>query len=255
MYKGFNVRDFQFKDNDSYLYESGVNVNRSNEQEVKHCLDKFTSADGEIDGSILQDHWFPQINADVFISHSHNDLELALRFAGWMKRQFGLNAFIDSCVWGYAEHLLKQIDLAHCFNPIRATYSYNKRNMSTSHVHMMLATALGMMIDNTECLFFLNTPSSITPGSSIEKTCSPWLFAEIAMTNIVRRKTPEFHRRTVDFSESAQRQDAHSHLRIEYAVNTTSLVNIKGNSLSEWQLQWQRNTSQHPLDTLYRVTG
>lgn len=224
---------------------------------MNRCLDIFASSDGKIDGSSLQNHWFPQVNAGVFVSHSHRDLKLALSFAGWMKINFNLNAFVDSCVWGYADTLLKQIDQDHCLNPGRKTYNYSKRNLSTSHVHMMLATALGAMIDNTECLFFLNTPNSITSESSIDKTCSPWLFSEIAMTNIVRRKTPEFHRGTVEFAESYQRHDAHSGLQIEYVVDTTSLVDMEVVSLGKWQSAWESRSKpgQHPLDILYQISG
>lgn len=47
----------------------------------------------------MQVSWFPQIKADVFISHSHSDEKLAIIFAGWLYNAFGLTAFIDSCVW------------------------------------------------------------------------------------------------------------------------------------------------------------
>ena len=63
----------------------------------------------------MQANWFPQIKADIFISHSHKDEDLALALAGWLKVSFGLTAFIDSCVWGYANDLLKMIDYKYCY--------------------------------------------------------------------------------------------------------------------------------------------
>ena len=70
----------------------------------------------------MQANWFPQIKADIFISHSHKDKGLALALAGWLEETFGLTAFIDSCVWGYANKLLKMIDDEYC---------YQKKSMHT----------------------------------------------------------------------------------------------------------------------------
>jgi len=41
-------------------------------------------------------------------------------------------------------------------------YDYELRNYTTSHVHMMLSTALTEMIDNTECIMFYNTSLSVS---------------------------------------------------------------------------------------------
>lgn len=49
------------------------------------------------------------------------------------------------------------------------TYDYNLRNYTTSHVHMMLATALTEMIDNTECIMFYNTPNSVLLADDLQK--------------------------------------------------------------------------------------
>lgn len=53
-----------------------------------------------IDGDAISQDWFPNINSNIFISHSHLDEEYVIAFAGWLKKNFNLNAFIDSCVWG-----------------------------------------------------------------------------------------------------------------------------------------------------------
>ena len=103
----------------------------------------FLDDDYVFDASAIQKDWFPQINADIFISHSHRDEKTAKALAMWLKNEFNLTAFIDSAVWGYFEDLLLTIqqttDLAS----------------ATSHVHMMLNMALMQMIDKTESLFLL----------------------------------------------------------------------------------------------------
>ena len=32
----------------------------------------------------MQNDWFSQVSADIFISHSHNDKDVANTFAGWL---------------------------------------------------------------------------------------------------------------------------------------------------------------------------
>lgn len=145
---------------------------QEDEKQVKNVLRNYVLKDGVIDGSIMQSNWFPKVEADVFISHSHKDEKRAIALAGWLYKKFGIKSFIDSCIWGYSNDLLKLIDKEHCYQEETNTYDYNLRNYSTSHVHMMLSVALTMMIDNTECILS-NTPNSITTSSIINKTESP----------------------------------------------------------------------------------
>lgn len=68
---------------------------------------------------------------------------------------------------------------------------------------MMLSKALVTMMDRCECLFFLNTPSSITPADVIGEagtgsTTSPWIYSEIAMSGLIRRKSMSQHRRALE---------------------------------------------------------
>jgi hypothetical protein len=158
MYRGFNLK---IDNVNSGFYDFGLQVYEDLKAPMRKTLKDFVSVNGVLDGSKLQEHWFPQINADAFISHSHKDERNAICIAGWLHHTFGITAFIDSCIWGFAGELLKMIDDAYCLNSGGKTYSYEDRNFSTAHVHMMLSTALQMMIDKTECLFFLNTPATI----------------------------------------------------------------------------------------------
>ena len=59
-----------------------------------------------LNGNKIQIDWFPQISADIFISHSHDDEDLANAFAGWLYDEFKLTSFIDSNAWGYVDELL-----------------------------------------------------------------------------------------------------------------------------------------------------
>jgi len=247
MFKGFNL---SLNRNLSEFKSIGEALNVSNRAAVKKAFDLFIEKDGVINGSQLQEYWFPQISADVFISHSHQDKDIATAFAGWLSITFKLKPFIDSCVWGYADDLLKQINNKYCKNS-SGSYEYEKIMNSAGHIHMMLVSALGMMIDNTECLVFLNTPNSISAQNVVSKTQSPWLYMEIATSNIIRRKDPQSHRQIME-SASLVRKAKVQHFQVEYDVSLHSLTAINETNLVQWKDLYAKQ-GEHALDALYAV--
>ena len=266
MYRGFNLllEDNCFEERYFEAFKKvGSESFSSQKTSIEEKINSFVGDDGSLDGSMMQANWFPQIKADIFISHSHKDEKLALALAGWLKDSFGLTAFSDSCVWGYANDLLKMIDDKYCLKDMHS-YSYEKRNYSTSHVHMMLSVALTQMIDNTECLFFLNTPNSITPDTIINQTESPWIYSEIAATRLIRkrpRKEYRLKRMVESFSEGGRITP-----RIRYDLPVDHLTNIDNRVLGDWEKSWQaeehfnhdfpqysENLRVHALDKLYEL--
>lgn len=223
----------------------------SDQRKAEQKLDRFMAGNGVIDGSEMQESWFPQTHADIFISHSHQDQSLAISIAGWLYQEFGLQSFIDSCIWGYADNLLSIIDERYCQNKDSDTYNYKKRNRSTSNVHMMLSTALTMMIDKTECVLFLNTPRSINQSGVIDSTYSPWLYHELAVTKLIRKKPPQAHR-TVALKKTMTADTTES-LTIRYQVPREHLYDISIKDLAFWKHTSLQNRETFPLDQLYRI--
>lgn len=252
MFAGFNLVTNKALAQD--FIEKGEIIYNDNKKHVQKELEKFIQEDNSLDGTAMRDNWFPQIKADVFISHSHKDKDIALGLAGWLKEHFGLTAFIDSSVWGYAGNLLKEIDDKHCLQK-DGNYSYQKRNHSTSHVHMMLSTALTIMMDNTECLIFINSQNSIETKGAIEQTHSPWIYLEIAMSKLIRKIEPE--RKTVLIKKAFE---ASEQLIIKYNLDLNHLANINDNYLSSWYSTFKEaniiNKGEvHPLDIIYKQHG
>jgi hypothetical protein len=195
MYRGFNIEELDWSKDDNYfkqLSQLGEDIFQNYSINAKSTLENFIgSGSGVLNGSKIQDFWFPQMSADIFISHSHNDIDMAKALSGWLSDRFGLRAFVDACVWQHSNTLLKQIDNKYCLLDSGDLYDYHKRNHSTSHVHIMLSTALAMMIDKTECLFFLNTPKSIQSYRDADKTESPWIYSELAISQVIKKHLPK----------------------------------------------------------------
>ena len=137
------------------FYDVGKTCLELHKSKIKRKLDQFIDYEsGIIDGNALEKELFKEIKADIFLSHSHSDEALAISFAGWLKTNFDLTAFVDSCVWEYANDILEEIN--NRYNLIRTetdgskTYSHSKANYAASHIYLMLNSALNNMINKTE---------------------------------------------------------------------------------------------------------
>ena len=238
--------------------QKGRDIFESTSSKVRKDLKEFILNNGHIDGTALKEHWFPTINADIFLSHSHNDLEKVKGFAGWLYDTFGLTSFIDSCVWGYCDELLQEIDDEYCWQPKNKTYNYKKRNYTTSHVHMMLASALTEMIDQCECTIFYNTPNSITVSSELSKvkdikkeiTLSPWIYHELSVLSTIRTRNPN---REFLMHGDSNLFESRNELKVEYDVSKflSSMITLTDNDIVQWSKK--NRTINHSLDELYRI--
>ena len=129
MYRAFNLtsgswaRAFESAAAEFFI-KSGTETQKSHSENANEYLHSLLN-DKVVSGQKLKDHWFPQITADVFISHFHKDEEEAIKLAGMLKSVLGLEPFIDSCVWGNSRELLRTIDDKYCLRPDGESYDYN----------------------------------------------------------------------------------------------------------------------------------
>ena len=109
MYRGFelNIKDWKI---DATYEAIGASQYEKYKRETSAFLEQYLTKNEALDGAKMQEEWFPQVDADIFISHSHGDEKLALRLAGWLFSNFQIKTFIDSCIWKYSNNLLKIID-------------------------------------------------------------------------------------------------------------------------------------------------
>jgi len=207
-----------------------------------------------IDGTKIQDDWFPQVKCDIFLSHSHKDIDNAKFLSGWLKNNFDLDVFIDYNIWGNIVDLLKRIDKAYCYNKETKTYDYTKRNFTTSHVHMMLINALVDMMDRTECLMFFETPNSLNlkkmTHSSSEVTESPWIYNELFLSKIIQTTKPS---RAAPVSESRKFTALEKNFRPIYKTDTSHLIPLDNIDIQNWLRDYDKTNNVHSLDVLYNL--
>ena len=136
---------------------------------------------GIINGKKLRDFVFPTDKFDVFISHSHNDLEIAKLFAVWIEEKYEYSVFLDSFVWSSADGLLLEIDNQYCKQK-NGHYSYHRRNYSTAHIHTMLSMSIMEIIKQSRAGVFIDSPHSLNLNKLINnnqaKTISPGIYQE-----------------------------------------------------------------------------
>lgn len=210
---------------------------------------------GVVDGTALQDFWFPtqEKEYDVFISHSHNDLGYAVNLASWLERRCGLRCFVDHFVWKSADDLLKRIDDVYTWEPERNVYDYDKRNFSTSHVHTMLSMAILDIIDCSECCIFIESDQSISLEGIKTKTLSPWIYEELTYMKKGRITIPERYQHLSGqvrmYAEGARMEmiNESRELKVSYDVNLKDFNGIDANDFQSLQGLGIRG-----LDMLYR---
>jgi hypothetical protein len=255
MYRGYNLKINLNLTNSKQLEElHAVGLNQINKTKVhvRKSLHEFVSKSGVIQGTELQNNWFPEIKSHIFLSHSHQDEKSAIIFAGILYELYKIETFIDSIVWGYSSDLLREIDNEYCRNENNLNYSYEKRNYSSSHVNLMLSTALNKMIDNCECIFFMNTPNSLTADPTKNKTASPWIFSEIATTKIIRKKVPN---RITKLSKAfAEPNLLIENLKIEYDLDLSHLTDFDEELFGKW-IDLESDSPEQALDNLYSLNS
>lgn len=267
MFSGFNLKlleDF-FENQDDYYIEIGKKCIKSQIEKYHDDLQKYIMCVGEdreiLNGNKIQSDWFPQISADIFISHSHADKKLANAFAGWLYDEFGLTSFIDSNIWGYVDELLMLINNKYSNRRITpyggCLYNHEKCNKASQHTNIMLLMALQNMIDKVESVFLLNTDQSINvfEERKMNSTYSPWIYSEIVCTQLIRKKKLSEYRKPEAFLENYIIHGSDNQLKVNYDVSLEHLKSIDESNLNNWKNNFTQKYKRKviPLDALYET--
>ena len=266
MFAGFNLEiDQHFFESQQKSFQEYQTIGeehlKTQRRGIENALRQYIK-DDIIDGSKIQKDWFPEINADIFLSHSSKDSELVNAIAGWLNDTFNLKCFIDSNVWCYAGNISEMLNAKYSNKRPKGNgggylYDHKQCLKVSEHVNTMLNIALQKMIDKCECVFLINTENSISINSCLENTditYSPWIYLELICSEIVRKKPLYLYRYNPELyhsiNESHQSEAVHDSLTISYNAPTQHLIKIDQNVLEKWHKKFDIKYS-FPLDLLY----
>lgn len=239
------IEELHIKENFDFYQSQGANQFKDIRTSIEDSYLKAFSND-EINGTRLQNDWFPDLSdyhVDVFLSHSHGDIEKVEAFSGWLKEELGLCSFIDADVWRNIESLEKKIN--QIANQPRerngiSVYDYNNSRLMFQHTNAMLSVALQKMIDKAEIVIFLASSNSVKcyEKDKINKTFSPWIYSELSCMKIIRRKKIWEYRENISLLEEQMIRKAS--LPISYIVDYDSMERLSMNDL----MSLQRNANK-----------
>jgi len=255
MYRGFKLNEISDKIK-SYK-GAGEGILNESRGEMERDLKKLSNLNGALSSEKASNSWFPSIKADIFLSHSHADEDDAMALVGWLHKEFGLTAFVDSAVWGYAGDLLEIIDDKYSRDS-NGKYNYGKVSKSNGHVNMMLSSALLLMMRKCECLIFYGTENAYRPMNYMRNegvTGSPWIYFETLMSRHIERDAPQRFGK-VDIIASVPSVEAlNESCEVDYKVNLRHLMSLNEDDLVAWESAWKGNKSRdkNALDYLYQL--
>lgn len=241
MYRGFNLlninENFFGNDYEKYRNYGLACCSRFSKLANKSLKDYVRKENNLIDASALQEAWFPVFanKFDVFISHSHNDQNLAYALAGWLMQEMKLNCFVDGAIWGSADSLLYELDLFRQSNSVY--FDYKERNLTNSQIHALLIDSIMQMIKDCECLFFLYTSNSIPING---ESLSPWLFLEVGISRVIE-KMPNIERR----KSLSHKKIALESAECIFPMSLSHLIELNVKDLHLW-----RNSYKDSLDVI-----
>ncbi len=150
-------------------------------QKIRNILKKHGSRkDIILNHRELQEAFFspfkPQLkNAQVFLSHSHADINMALEVKNYLENQTKHKVFIDSLFWDYKDDVLNKL----------AEYAeYDDISGIEDAFTLILRESLECMIKKCPYFVFLQSNNSVSFNQNLLKiTYSAWIYEELKIAN------------------------------------------------------------------------
>ncbi|MFP6312854.1 TIR domain protein [Helicobacter pylori] len=149
-------------------------------QKIRNILKKHGSRkDIILNHRELQEAFFspfkPQLkNAQVFLSHSHADINKALEVKNYLENQIKRKVFIDSLFWDYKDDVLNKL----------AKYAeYDDISGIEDAFTLILRESLQDMIEKCPYFVFLQSKNSVSNQGLSQITYSAWIYEELRIAN------------------------------------------------------------------------
>ncbi|MCQ2626078.1 TIR domain protein [Helicobacter pylori] len=152
-------------------------------QKIRNILKKHGSRkDIILNHRELQEAFFspfkPQLkNAQVFLSHSHADINKALEVKNYLENQIKRKVFIDSPFWDYKDDVLNKL-------AEYAEYDDNDISVIEDAFTLILRESLECMIKKCPYFVFLQSKNSVSLNQGLSQiTYSAWIYEELRIAN------------------------------------------------------------------------
>ena len=151
---------------------------------MRRIFDEYIASlpEGEkIKAEVIRNNHFNSDNQyDIFISHSHADIDLAKNLRDDLKSKFNFTSFIDSELWANINDLERTIR--------GYDYCIARRDLCRAF-DIILSTSLNQALLNSKFFIFIKTDNSI----KLDRMDSPWLYFENQIAkNIFYKKPKEY---------------------------------------------------------------
>ncbi len=114
----------------------------------------------------------PQLkNAQVFLSHSHADINKALEVKNYLENQIKRKVFIDSLFWDYKDDVLNELAKHNDISKIKDAFT------------LILRESLQDMIEKCPYFVFLQSKNSVSNQGLSRITYSAWIYEELKIAN------------------------------------------------------------------------
>ena len=220
-------------------------------------LKLFENQNGVVSGDCLKSEFFPtdmKKKYNVFISHSHQNIDEIEEFALKLEKDFHVKCFVDSMVWKNIDDLQRDIDNGYSKDN-RGGYNYEAVKNSTAHIHSLLAIALFEMIDQCECCIFVGSNQSLSFDFNSLKTTtlSPWIYEEIFYMNHTKEQELDRFERKYRKSRQLNCFSEGFSLKMSHAVDLSSFNPLRIARLEINDYQW--HYGEEHLTKLYLRSG
>ncbi|MCJ7853021.1 toll/interleukin-1 receptor domain-containing protein [Pseudomonas monteilii] len=239
MFIGFELTDYQSLTRPTDLDIWSFNaLNEARVSELARYIVSISQTSRHLDAEEISASLFPQLDYDIFLSHSHADQSKAIELALSL-RDKGIRVFVDSCVWGHSEELIKLI--LEQSGPLENETRESQIGRVSAAVHTLLSAAIHQMIWRTEAFVFLRTERSVPFESDVsDRTLSPWIYAELQFSAQVQQMLPQRlkNKKTLQsvagFESYMTESKQLPPYEMVFKISKEHLPSVKGNDLSQW---------------------
>ncbi|MFP6143942.1 toll/interleukin-1 receptor domain-containing protein [Helicobacter pylori] len=140
-------------------------------KKAKHSNDDIILNHNEIKEAFFSP-FKPQLkNAQVFLSHSHADINKALEVKNYLENQIKRKVFIDSLFWDYKDDVLNKLAKYDDISRIEDAFT------------LILRESLEYMIKKCPYFVFLQSKNSVSNQGLSQITYSAWIYEELRIAN------------------------------------------------------------------------